>query len=399
MSVELRPLGVNCNIACQYCYQNPQRDAGNLTQSYDLELMKAAVEREGGSFILFGGEPLLLPEQDLEALWAWGLEKYGSNGIQTNGTLINDNHIRMFKQYQVQVGISIDGPSELNDVRWAGSLERTRQQTAQVEAVIERLLKEGIVPSLIVTLHRGNATPDKLPLMHDWFRSLDRAGIQSVRLHILQVDYSQIQNKYALSLIENIQALLSFAELEQELTTLTPDVFRDVENLLLATDNEATCVWRACDPYTTSAVRGVEGKGQRSNCGRTNKDGIDFVKADSAGYERYLALYHTPQEYGGCQGCRFFVMCKGQCPGTAIAGDWRNRTEHCSVWKQLFEYLEQRLLGQGKTPISLDANLHYLEENMLDDWQHGLNPSLNTKLNEMRAIAAQQPPLTCALES
>jgi uncharacterized protein len=218
-------------------------------------------------------------------------------------------------------------------------------------------------------------------------------------LHILQVDYSPIQNKYALSLIENIQALLSFAELEQELTTLTLDVFRDVENLLLATDNEATCVWRACDPYTTSAVRGVEGKGQRSNCGRTNKDGIDFVKADSAGYERYLALYHTPQEYGGCQGCRFFVMCKGQCPGTAIAGDWRNRTEHCSVWKQLFEYLEQRLLVQGKTPISLDANLHYLEENMLDDWQHGLNPSLNTKLNEMRAIAAQQAPLTCALES
>jgi uncharacterized protein len=361
--------------------------------------MKAAVEREGGSFILFGGEPLLLPEQDLEALWAWGLEKYGSNGIQTNGTLINDNHIRLFKQYQVQVGISIDGPSELNDVRWAGSLERTRQQTAKVEAVIERLLKEGIVPSLIVTLHRGNATPDKLPLMHDWFRSLERAGIQSVRLHILQVDYSPIQNKYALSLIENIQALLSFAELEQELTTLSLDVFRDVENLLLATDNEATCVWRACDPYTTSAVRGVEGKGQRSNCGRTNKDGIDFVKADSAGYERYLALYHTPQEYGGCQGCRFFVMCKGQCPGTAIAGDWRNRTEHCSVWKQLFEYLEQRLLVQGKTPISLDANLHYLEENMLDDWQHGLNPSLNTKLNEMRAIAAQQPPLTCALES
>jgi hypothetical protein len=27
---ELRPLGVACNIQCQYCYQNPQRDAGNL---------------------------------------------------------------------------------------------------------------------------------------------------------------------------------------------------------------------------------------------------------------------------------------------------------------------------------------------------------------------------------
>ena len=27
MSIELRPLGVACNLACHYCYQNPQRDA------------------------------------------------------------------------------------------------------------------------------------------------------------------------------------------------------------------------------------------------------------------------------------------------------------------------------------------------------------------------------------
>ena len=49
MGVELRPLGVKCNIRCEYCYQNPQR-------------------------------------------------KYGSNSIQTNGVLIDENHIRMFQQ-------------------------------------------------------------------------------------------------------------------------------------------------------------------------------------------------------------------------------------------------------------------------------------------------------------
>ena len=56
----------------------------------------------------------------------------------------------------------------------------------------------------------------------------------------------------------------------------------------------------------------------------TNKDGIDYVKADRPGYERYLALYQTPQEYGGCQGCRFLVSCaRGNVQGTAISsGDW-----------------------------------------------------------------------------
>ncbi len=34
-------------------------------------------------------------------------------------------------------------------------------------------------------------------------------------------------------------------------------------------------------------------------------------------------------------------MCKGQCPGTAIDRDWRNRSEHCAVWKALFADLSR----------------------------------------------------------
>jgi radical SAM protein with 4Fe4S-binding SPASM domain len=385
MGVELRPLGVNCNIGCQYCYQNPQRDAGNLTRAYDMEAMKAAVLSEGGSFILFGGEPLLMPEGDLESLWAWGLEKFGQNGVQTNGTLINENHVRMFRQYKVHVGISVDGPGELNDVRWAGSLEKTRAATARTEEAIELLCREGMPPSLIVTLHRNNATADKLPLMHEWLRKLDGAGVASVRLHMLEVEGDVIRRKYALTAPESIAALRSFDELEKQLGRLRFDVFEDIEKLLLGQDEQATCVWMACDPYTTAAVQGVEGSGRRSNCGRTNKDGVDFTKADSPGYERYVALYHTPQEYGGCQGCRFFLVCKGQCPGTAIDGDWRNRTEHCEVWKRLFRDVEERLLDKGHFPVSVQPNRVYLEQEMLGAWAAGRNPTMRQTIEAMYA--------------
>lgn len=383
MSVELRPLGVKCNIQCQYCYQNPQRDAGNVLQAYDLEKMKAAVERAGGPFTIFGGEGLMVPEADLEHLWAWGLEKWGRNGVQTNGTLITENHIRMFKQYKVQVGISVDGPGELNDVRWSGSLERTRELTAKTHQAIERLCLEGIPPSLIITLHRGNATRDKLPVMHEWLRHLERLGVMSARLHILEVDNEEIRRKYALTPEENLEAMISFARLEEELTTLKLDVFEDMRRMLVGEDNSTTCVWNACDPYTTRAVRGVEGNGQRSNCGRTNKDGIDFSKADVEGFERYIALYHTPQEYGGCQGCRFFLMCKGQCPGTSIDGDWRNRSEQCAVLMGLYEYLEQKLLEQGITPLSQSPLRPELERRMLEGYAEGRNPMMCSILKEL----------------
>jgi uncharacterized protein len=362
---------VQCNIQCQYCYQNPQRDAGHLARSYDIELMKAAIKAEGGPFALFGGEPLLVPEQDLDNLWSWGLEQFGYNTVQTNGTLINDEHIRMFRAYKVSVGISLDGPGELNDVRWHGTLEQTREATAKTEKAVERLCREGLQPSLIVTLHRGNAVADKLPVLYRWFHDLERRGVRSVRLHLLESESEAVRAKYALTDDENVGALLGLAALQRNLQLLMFDLFADMRRMLLGQDNSTACVWNACDPYTTQAVRGIEGHGQRSNCGRTNKDGIDFVKANTPGYERDLALYATPQEARGCCDCRFFLMCKGQCPGTAIDGDWRNRTEHCEVWKAAYGRLEAELVAEGKKPLSLSPARKQIEQSLLDRWRHG----------------------------
>ena len=125
-------------------------------------------------------------------------------------------------------------------------------------------------------------------------------------------------------------------------------------------------------------MQGVEGNGQRSNCGRTNKDGVDFVKADEPGFERYVALYHTPQAHGGCNGCRYFLVCKGQCPGTAIDGDWRNRTEHCELWKHLYCELETALLAEGEIPLSLRAEREVIEAAILLCWSAGYNPMIET---------------------
>jgi uncharacterized protein len=391
MTVEVRPLGVRCNIQCQYCYQNPPRDAGNVPHTYDLDRMKAAILEEGGDFSLFGGEPLLVPITDLEALWAWGFERSGHNAVQTNGSLIRDSHIELFKRYKVHVGISIDGPGPLNDTRWAGTLARTREATARTEAAIERLCQEGMPPSLIVTLHRGNATAAALPLMHEWLRHLERLGVTSVRLHILETESAEIRERYALTTDENLNAFLSFAKLEAELAALKFDVFTDMRRLLRGQDDSVTCIWGACDPYTTRAVRGVEGNGQRSNCGRTYKEGVEFAKAERPGFERYLALHHTPHADGGCRGCRFFLMCKGECPGTAIEGDWRNRTADCAVWLGLFEYLEAEMVGAGEMPLSQSPMRVLLEAEALAEWAHGANTSVANILRRLDATATGAP--------
>jgi uncharacterized protein len=369
-------------------------------RGYDMDAMKAAIAREGGPFTLFGGEPLLLPEDDIEELWAWGFERYGRNSVQTNGVLINDRHIELFKRYNVSVGVSIDGPGELNDVRWTGTLERTREATAKTEQAIERLCAAGVQPGLIVTLHRGNAVGERLERLLQWFRRLETLGVRRARLHILEVDDERVRDAYALTPDQNISAFLAFLELESELTTLKLDIFDEMRALLLGEDDAVGCVWNACDPFTTRAVRGVEGTGRASNCGRTNKEGIDFIKSDTEGFERYLALYQTPQAYGGCQSCRFFLMCKGQCPGTASEGDFRNRSEHCAVWMTLFERLERDLLAQGREPLSVSPEREDLEQAYLEVWAGGANTTIagmRRWLSERDGDSGTPPPAEAAV--
>ena len=107
------------------------------------------------------------------------------------------------------------------------------------------------------------------------------------------------------------------------------------------------------------------------------------MKAKDFSFVRYLSLYHTPQEFGGCKDCRFFLMCKGQCPGTGINGDWRNRTEHCEVWKALYTVLERELESEGKMPLSSSPERIGLERAALDTWSRGENVSM-AKLHAKR---------------
>jgi uncharacterized protein len=69
-------------------------------------------------------------------------------------------------------------------------------------------------------------------------------------------------------------------------------------------------------------------------------------------------------------------MCKGYCPGTALEGDWRNRTEYCGLWFGLFEQLEGELAAEGRQPLSQRPDRDDIEARLLNEWMSGQNPRL-----------------------
>lgn len=359
MTTEYLPVGIACNLKCGYCYQDPMRDAGNISVPRNWEKAKENLKRE---FTVFGGEPLLAPIEHLHEVFAYGLENFGRNSIQTNGVLITDAHIEMFQKYKVGVGISIDGSGELNSVR------SSLQETDQTLGAIAKLCDAGLIPSLIITLHRENAGPDRIRQLVKFIDSMMACGVSHFNFHILERE----QGKEHLALNDD-ETIFAFQELYNQNSRAQP--FLDIYNLLTDENPKVSCIWNHCDPLTTDAVQGVGPDGEKSNCGRVNKDGVNWVKADTPGSERYSALYNTPQEHGGCKDCRFFFGCKGQCPGTAIDGDWRNRTRDCQIWYHLFEMIEKEILLSKRMPVTRNLQwLRYAEKKILEVGSHGDSP-------------------------
>jgi uncharacterized protein len=101
-----------CNLDCAYCYL-PHRASDLRMPVRVAEAVAATVNawaEELGRFsvVWHGGEPLAAGREHLASLMArfHGVEHH----IQTNATLIDDDWCEFFREHQIEVGISVDGP-------------------------------------------------------------------------------------------------------------------------------------------------------------------------------------------------------------------------------------------------------------------------------------------------
>ena len=127
-SLLVKPCSGNCNLRCEYCFysvrgRNPLFKSASRMSNHVLDCLVGsymATDQAVYSFAWQGGEPLLAGVDFFKR--AIDLQKtYGkpgscvSNGVQTNGTLLSPEFARLFAQYHVLLGISLDGPPAIHD--------------------------------------------------------------------------------------------------------------------------------------------------------------------------------------------------------------------------------------------------------------------------------------------
>jgi uncharacterized protein len=166
LGILIKPASHDCNMACSYCYYRPvQRlypDEGRprmtpevfqaVCQQYRaLEPAEIKVGWQGGEPTLMGLD-FFRRAVEIEAEHARPGDCWG-NSLQTNGALLNDDWAAFLAANRFLVGISLDGPAELNGMRRSLGGQPVHEDTMRA---VELLRRHKVEFNVLVVVSRAN---------------------------------------------------------------------------------------------------------------------------------------------------------------------------------------------------------------------------------------------------
>jgi uncharacterized protein len=168
-SLLVKPASADCNLRCAYCFYLAKADLypGSRRRRMGGDVLERmistymATEQPQYAFGWQGGEPTLMGLEFFQRVTALQ-QKHGragsavANGLQTNGTLLDEAFARHLAQFRFLVGVSLDGPAEVHDLyrRAAGGAG----SHGQVMRGIGHLRSQGVEFNILTLVHAGNAS-------------------------------------------------------------------------------------------------------------------------------------------------------------------------------------------------------------------------------------------------
>lgn len=167
----IRPKSVGCNIRCEYCYHREKDRFADKSKTMTVETAIKIIEEIASlqkeiEITWHGGEPLLAGQDFYRKVLKYTnrLNKDGfsiSHAIQTNGVNLSANWIDLFSEYDVAIGISLDGPQDIHDsYRVDGSGNGTFKRVMKgIELLKENNISFGVVAAIT---DKNVVCPDRL---------------------------------------------------------------------------------------------------------------------------------------------------------------------------------------------------------------------------------------------
>ena len=325
----VKPVGATCNLSCSYCYYLEKKD---LYPSQGMKLMDdnileryikqhiAASKEEIISFSWHGGEPLLAGIEFFRKAVAMQKKNKTSvstiiNGIQTNGTLLNDEWCDFLSKEQFVVGISLDGTRKFHD-----KYRMTTRSGGTFNKVIhgyELLKNHGILPEILCVVNAENV---RHPLeIYEFFKHLGAKFMTFLPLvERLAGTNSEVSKSTVPALEFGVFLSRIFDEwTENDIGEIKIQIFEEAART--AFNQEHTlCIFKencggvpviehngdfySCDHYVNKA----------NHLGNITNESLEYLLDSQRQQEFGLAKSLSLPLY--CKNCEVRAMCNGECP-------------------------------------------------------------------------------------
>ncbi|PNL17668.1 radical SAM protein [Micrococcus sp. FDAARGOS_333] len=356
-----------CNLNCKYCYFYNSQDTSWMERPRFMSplifdkvvenIRQHCIEKDISKvwIVFHGGEPTLQPlaqfdemVQKAETLRADGIEVVYK--VTTNATLLNDEWAERFARFKFNVGVSLDGPKELNDsmrVNKAGrgSYDQVVRGLELAQKYVGRGLNLGTISVLNPAID-GDAV----------YRHLRSLNIQNINLVLPEANYVQeplpVRPGYGyFELMRDIFDAWIEEDNSKVNIRLFADMIRAVSGLTFASDQFGYA------PVNVAVIE-TDGDLQPTDNFRACEDrmsdlGLNVLRnsMDDLYMDPFFSYCREQQDIipKACKDCKFLAICGGGRVTTRFSREegFARRTIYCNDLYRMFDHIERVLTSRG----------------------------------------------------
>jgi uncharacterized protein len=328
-----KPVGSICNLDCHYCYYlkkehlYPKGESFRMPDSILEEYIIQHIEAYPGSVINFswhGGEPTILGLDYFREIVA--LERKHrppnrriTNGMQTNGTLLDEKWCRFLAAEGFSVGLSLDGPPEMHD-----QCRVTKGQNPTHKSAMRgyKLLRRHRIPcNILCVVHAGNV---QHPIqVYRFFKQIKAQYVEFLPLVEPQPDGEGGVSKRTVpaEALGDFLCTIFDEWMSQDIEQVTVQIFEEAARTAFGQEH-ALCIFRK----TCGDVPVIEHNGDFFSCDHfVNMEHhlgniqetplVDLLESPTQRSFGQAKLDTLPRS---CEACEVRDMCHGGCPKDRI---------------------------------------------------------------------------------
>lgn len=362
MVVIIKPT-YGCNLNCRYCYLSSE------TKSYDtfncefiipvLRQIKSFCEqhhRQNLTIIWHGGEPLLWGINNYSKVFSFMRDEFSNypykNLMQTNLTLLTQEYIDLFKEYNVRLGFSLDGPKFIHDKQ-----RIYRDGQGSFDNVMDKLTlcrKNNLRVGCITV-----ATRNHIGHISELYRFMNQNNI-SFKMNPLFIsgEAEKHEMELGLSVIEYSKLVTELFDLmfDDPSCNISNSNFVEIASSLISNKTAGCLLGENCQGNFLA----ISPKGEVFPCGRFCDNNYEIYAYGNLHTESFTdimkkiygsELYNRSQfiKRSQCRACEFFSVCHGGClhDGFIKSGNFKSKTFLCPAYKLIFSHVKNKLIAAG----------------------------------------------------